>query len=124
MIANVENAFNGVDQGTEYPEFNSSTSNWTQEKAESKARRVAEVFTAAKYPQIVISPEVENQNAADLIAKAATECHNKAISANKNQTFPIGVAIFTSKQVTRTSLIGKLVPGNWCHPTDSEFCIV
>ncbi len=105
MVANVENAFDGIDQGTEYPDFKSTSSNWTQEKAEAKARRVAEVFLAAKCPQIIVSPEVENQNAADMIAKAAEGCHYKAISANKDQKFPIGVAIFTSREFSRTSLI-------------------
>ena len=105
MIANVENAFDGIDQGTEYPEFKSTTSNWNQARAESKARRVAEVFTAAGCPKIVISPEVENQNAAELIVEAAKECDYRGISANKDQKFPIGVAIFTTLDVTKVRLV-------------------
>jgi len=105
MIANVENAFDGIDQGTEYPEFSSENSNWGPEMALNKAKRVAEVFYGAKCPEIIISPEVENQNAADLIADAASRCGYEAISANADQKFPIGVAIFTSRRVTRTSLI-------------------
>lgn len=105
MVANVENAFDGIDQGTEYDEYSSKKSNWNQEMALAKAKRVAKVFEAANCPKIVTSAEVENQNAADLIAAAASKCGYKAISANTSQKFPIGVAIFTSLGVKSTSLI-------------------
>jgi endonuclease/exonuclease/phosphatase family metal-dependent hydrolase len=105
MVANVENAFDGVDQGTEYKEFSSKTSNWSQDVAEAKARRVAKVFETANCPKIIISAEVENQTAADMISAAATKCHYKAYSANEPQTMPIGVAIFTSLPVKSKSLI-------------------
>lgn len=105
MVANVENAFDGIDQGTEYPEYSSKTSNWNATSAQNKAARVAEVFLAANCPEIVVSPEVENQNAADLIANAASKCNYKAISANDKQDFPIGVAIFTSRAVSNVSKI-------------------
>lgn len=105
MIANVENAFDGVDQGTEYPEYSSKTSNWNGAAAQNKAARVAEVFFAANCPEIVISPEVENQTAADLIATAAKKCNYKAYSANDKQDFPIGVAIFTSRPINKVSKI-------------------
>lgn len=107
MIANVENAFDGVDQGTEYPEFSQNTSNWSPKLAAEKADRVAQVFAAANCPEIIVSPEVENQQAADLIAQAAQKkgCRYQAISANTEQDFPIGVAIFTSRKVNKTSKI-------------------
>ncbi len=105
MIANVENAFDGVDQGTEYDEYNSTQSNWSHDMAVAKAQRVAKVFEAANCPKIVVSAEVENQAAADLIVAAASKCRYKGISANDPQTRPIGVAIFTSLPVKSTSLI-------------------
>jgi hypothetical protein len=105
MVANVENAFDGIDQGTEYDEYSSKKSNWSQEMAVAKAKRVAKVFEAANCPKIVTSAEVENQNAADLIAAAASKCRYKGISANESQKMPIGVAIFTSLPVKSTSLI-------------------
>jgi endonuclease/exonuclease/phosphatase family metal-dependent hydrolase len=105
MVANVENAFDGEDQGTEYPDFKTGSSNWDQEMAEGKALRVAKVFHAANCPEIVVSPEVENQVAADMIAKAAIRCKYKAYSANTEHKFPIGVAIFTSKRVVSTGLV-------------------
>lgn len=105
MVANVENAFDGVDQGTEYREFSTQSSNWSQEVAEAKARRVAKVFEAANCPKIITSAEVENQTAANMIAAAASKCGYKAFSANDPQTRPIGVAIFTSLPVKSKSLI-------------------
>lgn len=105
MTANVENAFDGVEQGTEYPEFSQKSSNWDQRVAENKAMRVAKVFHEANCPEIVVSPEVENQSAADLIARAASRCNYKAYSANDDQKFPVGVAIFTRKAVRKSSKI-------------------
>jgi endonuclease/exonuclease/phosphatase family metal-dependent hydrolase len=107
MVANVENAFDGKDNGQEYPEFQTSSSNWSPEMAEKKAIRVAKVFSAAKCPEIIVSPEVENQYAADLIVNASKKagCTYKGYSANKTNKQPIGVAIFTSRPVSRESLI-------------------
>jgi endonuclease/exonuclease/phosphatase family metal-dependent hydrolase len=105
MIANVENAFDGIDQGTEYEDYSTKTSNWDESHALKKAQRVAQVFEAANCPKIVVSPEVENQNAADMIAAAASKCQYKGISANNPQVMPVGVAIFTSLPIESSTLV-------------------
>lgn len=104
LSANVENAFDGIDQGTEYAEFATSTSNWGPDLAQQKAKRVADVFAAANCPFIVTAAEVENQNAADMIAKAGN-CNYKAYSANDDQSMAVGVAIFTNRPVTNVTKI-------------------
>lgn len=102
---NVENAYDGIEQGTEHEGYTPSTSNWGETAAISKAKRVARVLTEANCPLVVVLAEVENQLMADMIARAAGECGYAAISANADQSLSNGVAILTALRLSDVALI-------------------
>ena len=63
MEYNVENLFDMVDNGTEYPEFKPGVCNWTFETYHIKLDNIAAVIAAAG-PDVAVLVEIENENAA------------------------------------------------------------
>jgi endonuclease/exonuclease/phosphatase family metal-dependent hydrolase len=61
MSYNVENLFDMVDNGDEYPEFKPNACNWTQNTFQTKRSNIASVIAAVN-PQIAVLVEVENEN--------------------------------------------------------------
>jgi hypothetical protein len=68
MEYNVENLFDMVDNGTEYPEYKPGACNWTLSTFQKKLANIASVIAAAN-ADIAVLVEIENQNAVrDLLA--------------------------------------------------------
>ena len=65
MSYNVENFFDDVHSGTEYPEFDPSRGKWTTDMFLARADAIAEVIRKAVPggPDIAVLQEVENENA-------------------------------------------------------------
>jgi endonuclease/exonuclease/phosphatase family metal-dependent hydrolase len=78
MEYNVENLFDVVDNGTEYPEYKPGACNWTFETFHVKLENIADVIAAAN-PDIAVLVEIENENAARALAQALK---------TKNRSYP------------------------------------
>lgn len=68
MEYNVENLFDMVDNGTEYPEFKPGACNWTLSTFQVKLDNIASVIAAVR-PDITVLVEVENENALQALLK-------------------------------------------------------
>ena len=70
MVYNVENLFDDVRNGSEYPEFDPSRGVWTSEMYHQRIDSIAEVVrrAVAGGPDIIALQEVENQNALNALA--------------------------------------------------------
>jgi endonuclease/exonuclease/phosphatase family metal-dependent hydrolase len=62
MEYNVENLFDMIDNGTEYPEYKPNTCDWTLSTFQTKLDNIASVVAAAR-PDIAVLVEIENENA-------------------------------------------------------------
>lgn len=71
MSYNVENFFDDVHNGSEYPEFDPARGKWTTDMFLSRVDSIAEVIRKAVPggPDIVLLQEVENENALDTLVK-------------------------------------------------------
>ena len=105
MSANVENAFDATDQGSEYDSHSGKTSNWIADgMAEKKAKRVAKVFNQ-ECPLIIVSPEVENLASAKAIASTSRCKYTAYFGADPASPQPVGVAIFTALPVKSVQIV-------------------
>ena len=68
MEYNVENLFDMVDNGTEYPEYKPGACNWTLSTFQTKLDNIASVIAAAR-PDIAVLLEIENENALQALLK-------------------------------------------------------
>jgi len=71
MSYNVNNLFDDVDDGTEYPEFDPGRGRWGSEEFEAKLRAIAEVIRKAcpGGPDVVALQEVERENALERLGE-------------------------------------------------------
>ena len=62
MSFNVENMFDGTEQGSEYPKFNPKNGNWTEKDYMGKLRQISRVAMDATNdgPDIIVFHEIEN----------------------------------------------------------------
>ncbi len=69
MSYNVENLFDDVHNGGEYPEFDPSRGKWTSDLFQARVDALAEVIRKAVPggPDIILLQEVENENALDTL---------------------------------------------------------
>jgi len=72
MEYNVENLFDMVDNGTEYPEYKPGANNWTRSTFQAKTDNIASVI-AAMSADIAVLVEIENKNAANELQKTLKE---------------------------------------------------
>jgi len=76
MSYNVENLFDLVDNGNEYPEFRPGRCNWTQETFARKVGNIAAAIAAAN-PDVLVLCEVENRSALLQLRAALSRMHRK-----------------------------------------------
>lgn len=71
MSWNVQNLFDGVDDGTEYSEFDPGKGNWNNRLFERRLDRVAEVILKAESrgADLVVLQELENENVLNNLVK-------------------------------------------------------
>jgi endonuclease/exonuclease/phosphatase family metal-dependent hydrolase len=67
---NVENLFDGVDDGTEYPEYDSGTGAWDEARFKKRVELVGRAIKAIREggPDILVLIEVESKRALDALA--------------------------------------------------------
>ena len=86
---NVQNLFDCKDDGSEYPDFKSSTSKWDCEAASSKLKRTRQVIDAID-TDIIALEEVENEQVLkDLVGGS----EYKFIAFSKAKNSPVGLAL-------------------------------
>ncbi len=86
---NVQNLFDCKDDGSEYPDFKSSTSKWDCEAASSKLKRTRQVIDAIN-TDIIALEEVENEQ----VLKSLVEGSDyKFIIFTKEKNSPVGLAL-------------------------------
>lgn len=88
---NVQNLFDCKDDGSEYPDFKSSTSKWDCEAASSKLKRTRQVIDAID-TDIIALQEVENEQ----VLKALVDgSEYKFIAFSKAKNSPVGLALIS-----------------------------
>jgi endonuclease/exonuclease/phosphatase family metal-dependent hydrolase len=108
MSYNVENLFDLVNNGHEYPEFKPGRCNWTEETYRIKLGNTADVIAAAR-PDIVVLVEIENENVVrDLRAALATRSARYNYVAlgnepNSSSTIPV---ILSKYPIARSQGLG------------------
>jgi endonuclease/exonuclease/phosphatase family metal-dependent hydrolase len=99
MEYNVENLFDMVDNGTEYPEYKPGAFNWTRSTFQVKIDNIASVIAAIN-ADIAVVVEIENENAVNELQKVLREkgCPYKyralGDKPNKTTTIPVILSRF------------------------------
>jgi hypothetical protein len=99
MEYNVENLFDMVDNGTEYPEFKPGANNWTLSTFQKKLDNIASVIAAIN-ADVAVLVEVENENAIKELLKTleAKKCRYPffapADKPNDASTMPVILSKF------------------------------
>lgn len=86
---NVQNLFDCKDDGSEYPDFKSSTSKWDCEAASSKLKRTRQVIDAID-TDIIALEEVENEQVLKALVGGS---EYKFIAFSKAKNSPVGLAL-------------------------------
>ena len=86
---NVQNLFDCKDDGSEYPDFKSSTSKWDCEAASSKLKRTKQVIDAIN-TDIIALEEVENEQVLRALVDGS---EYKFIAFSKSKNSPVGLAL-------------------------------
>ena len=86
---NVQNLFDCKDDGSEYPDFKSSTSKWDCEAASSKLKRTRQVIDAID-TDIIALEEVENEQVLKAFVNGS---EYKFIAFSKAKNSPVGLAL-------------------------------
>ena len=86
---NVQNLFDCKDDGSEYPDFKSSTSKWDCEAASSKLKRTRQVIDAID-TDIIALEEVENEQVLKALVNGS---EYKFIAFSKAKNSPVGLAL-------------------------------
>lgn len=86
---NVQNLFDCKDDGSEYPDFKSSTSKWDCEAASSKLKRTRQVIDAIN-TDIIALEEVENEQ---VLRALVGDSEYKFIAFSKAKNSPVGLAL-------------------------------
>ena len=86
---NVQNLFDCKDDGSEYPDFKSSTSKWDCEAASSKLKRTRQVIDAIN-TDIIALEEVENEQVLRALVDGS---EYKFIAFSKAKNSPVGLAL-------------------------------
>ena len=96
MEYNVENLFDMVDNGMEYPEFKPNANNWTRSTFQTKLENTASVI-AALHADVAVLLEIENENAVSELQKVLKEkkCPYpfRALGDKPNRTITIPVIL-------------------------------
>ena len=88
---NVQNLFDCKDDGSEYPDFKSSTSKWDCEAASSKLKRTRQVIDAID-TDIIALEEVENEQVLKALVGGS---EYKFIAFSKAKNSPVGLALIS-----------------------------
>ena len=88
---NVQNLFDCKDDGSEYPDFKSSTSKWDCEVASSKLKRTRQVIDAID-TDIIALEEVENEQVLKALVGGS---EYKFIAFSKAKNSPVGLALIS-----------------------------
>jgi endonuclease/exonuclease/phosphatase family metal-dependent hydrolase len=106
MTYNVENLFDDVDNGTEFPEFDPSRGRWTAELFRLRVDTIAEVVRKAVPggPDILMLQEVENENALRTLAGSGLKDlgYSRAVIVPK-KGLAANVAVLTRLPVSRVN---------------------
>ena len=113
MEYNVENLFDMVDNGTEYPEYKPGAFNWTLSTYQAKLDNIASAI-AALHPDIGVLVEIENENALKALLAVLKEKHCAypyyALGDTPNHTATMPV-VFSRFPLFNTRGYGVLVKG-------------
>ncbi|CAD7286727.1 endonuclease/exonuclease/phosphatase family protein [Campylobacter suis] len=86
---NVENLFDGINNGNEYPDFRIEKGKWSKQKASQKISRIREVLNALD-ADIIALQEVENEQILKELAKG-TKYTYVTFATTKNAPIGLGV---------------------------------
>lgn len=98
---NVENLFDAVDQGTEYPEF-TVEGGWTERDYQARKRRVAEaVHSLRPKPDVMVFVEIENEHVLNaLVDDYIVDIHAPYRAFTKGPGAAIGIGLASRYPVT------------------------
>lgn len=106
---NVENLFDDVDDGTEFPDFDPGRGRWDAESFRLRVDTVAEAIRAAVAggPDVLVLQEVENENALRALAAVALKDLGYAWTAIvAKPDLPANVAVASRVPIARVHTIG------------------
>jgi endonuclease/exonuclease/phosphatase family metal-dependent hydrolase len=122
MSYNVENLFDGVDNGTEYWDYDPGEDNWSVEQFHAKMLAIAEVIGTAvpKGPDIVALQEIENGNALETLRtegvknlgyrySAVVEAPGAAVNTAVLSKFPIAAVRSHSLQMEESERLRNIL---------------
>lgn len=106
---NVENLFDDVDDGTEFPDYDPGRGRWDAEGFRLRVDTVAEVIRKAAPggPDVLVLQEVENENALRTLVGAALKDLGYAwVAIVPKRGLPANVAVASRAPIVRVSTIG------------------
>ncbi len=106
---NVENLFDDVDDGTEFPEYDPGRGRWDTESFRLRVDTVAEVIRKAAPggPDVLVLQEVENENALRaLVGEALKDLGYVWIAIVAKPGLPANVAVASRSPIARVHTIG------------------
>lgn len=98
---NVENLFDGQNNGSEYPDFIIGKSNWNNEKYIKKLEKISFIIRDIN-ADIVALEEVENKNVLENLAKKSGY---EFYEFSKNKNSPFGVGIISKIKIQKSSFL-------------------
>lgn len=96
---NVENLFDGINQGTEYKDFDTRSSNWNNAKYQRKLELVSNLLKEID-ADIVALQEIENKGVLENLAKKSGYEYSYF---SKSRNSPIGVGVVSKIPFSKTS---------------------
>jgi len=106
---NVENLFDDVDDGTEFPEYDPGRGRWDSERFRLRVDTVAETIRAAVPggPDVLVLQEVENENALrDLVGRALRDLDYAWTAIVAKPNLPANIAVASRVPIVRVHSIG------------------
>lgn len=106
---NVENLFDDVDDGTEFPEYDPGRGRWDSESFRLRVDTVAETIRKAVPggPDVLVLQEVENENALrDLVGRALRDLDYAWTAIVAKPNLPANIAVASRAPIVRVHSIG------------------
>lgn len=112
MSWNVQNLFDAVSDGNEYPEYDPSRMEWNEQKMRIKLENLRDVLLALDggLPDILLLQEVENKNVLEILNKEYLDGHYSFYDTWKDRDSAIGCGILSTVVPDQIHL---LFPGDY-----------
>lgn len=97
MSWNVQNLFDAVSDGTEYPEYNPSSSDWNEQKMRIKLENLKELLLGLDggLPDILLLQEIENTNILNILNEEYLNGYYEFIDSWQDRDSAIGCGVLS-----------------------------